>query len=440
MPTLPAHHLSRTRALDLRGRGSIVRASRACGRRLSPSGLVLASVVLSASLITTTSTVCTGCSSDPEAAVEGAVVSLPDPCGDRSGLQPGAPWPMFGGCPTHVARSPYLGPQNPKVRWKFQTGGDTATSPVVAADGTVYVNTSTGYLLALTRDGSEEWKSRIADPTPPHSGQWTHSTPAIGMDGTVYVGSRDSHLYAIAPDGRQRWAFDTAGAVFSSPVIAADGTVYVGSTDEHLYAVTPDGQQRWAFGTDSGIVSSPAIGAGGIVYVASSHGYLYAITAGGKQQWRFPLGDVGWVFASPSVGMDGTVYVGSGEGCVYAIWPTGKLKWAFEVDDAHLAFVAIATDSTAYAAAGRLYAISSGGQQKWKQDFSVVRPFALDADDTLYVVGEESGLLRAIAADGQQKWELPISNSTQISPAIGADGTLYIGPGYDDGSVYAIDP
>ena len=63
------------------------------------------------------------------------------------------------------------------------------------------------------------------------------SSPVLGADGTVYVGSDDGYLYAIDTAGSQRWRFKTNDWVLSSPVLGADGTVYVGSNDGYLYAI-----------------------------------------------------------------------------------------------------------------------------------------------------------------------------------------------------------
>ena len=62
------------------------------------------------------------------------------------------------------------------------------------------------------------------------------SSPAIAADGTVYVGSDDGTVWAIGLNGDVRWTYKTGGTVFSSPAIAPDGTVYVGSADGRLYA------------------------------------------------------------------------------------------------------------------------------------------------------------------------------------------------------------
>ena len=45
------------------------------------------------------------------------------------------------------------------------------------------------------------------------TGRGIFSTPVLGADGTVYVGSGDTYFYAIAPDGRLRWRLKTGGII-----------------------------------------------------------------------------------------------------------------------------------------------------------------------------------------------------------------------------------
>ena len=78
----------------------------------------------------------------------------------------------------------------------------------------------------VAQSGSLRWKFKTND--------WVSSSPLVGADGTVYVGSWDGNLYAIDTAGSQRWNFTTNVAVQSSPVVGADGTVYVGSRDGNL--------------------------------------------------------------------------------------------------------------------------------------------------------------------------------------------------------------
>jgi glucose dehydrogenase len=122
------------------------------------------------------------------------------------------------------------------------------------------------------KPGTLKWKYEIGD--------WTESSPAIGADGTIYVGSIDHYLYAINLDKTLKWRYKTGDLVDSSPTIGKDGTIYAGSSDYYLYAINPyDGNLKWKYETGGWVDSSPAIGADGTIYVGSEDGYLYAINS-----------------------------------------------------------------------------------------------------------------------------------------------------------------
>ncbi|HEY4917739.1 MAG TPA: PQQ-binding-like beta-propeller repeat protein, partial [Solirubrobacteraceae bacterium] len=78
-------------------------------------------------------------------------------------------------------------------------------------------------VYAVLPDGRLRWKVQTAAPVA--------SSPAIAADGTVYVGSDDGSVWSIGAGGDVRWTYKTGGTVFSSPAVGSDGTVYVGSAD-----------------------------------------------------------------------------------------------------------------------------------------------------------------------------------------------------------------
>jgi outer membrane protein assembly factor BamB len=298
-------------------------------------------------------------------------------------------WPMFGQNLQRTGRSPYSGPEVPKLKWGFTTGYDVYSSPAIGTDGTIYVGSEDGRLYAINPNGSQKWSFTTGDRV--------YSSPAIGANGTIYVGSTNGKLYAINPDGSQNWSFTTGGAVLSSPAIGANGTIYVGSTSGKLYAMNPDGSHSWNFTIGARIFSSPAIGADGTIYVGADDWKLYAIKPDGSQKWSFTTGS--WVESSPAIGADGTIYVGSYDNKLYAINPNGSQKWSFTTGD-------------------------------WVESSP-----AIGADGTIYV-GSEDDKLYAINPNGSQKWRFTTGGWVYSSPAIGADGTIYVGS-YDN-KLYAI--
>ena len=87
-----------------------------------------------------------------------------------------------------------------------------------------------------------------------------------------------------------------------------------------------------------------------------------------------------------------------------------------------------------------LYAIKPNGGLKWKfkvgDSFLLDHPPAIGSDGTVYV-GSGNGYLYAIKPDGTLKWKYKTEEGIDVSsPAIGSDGTIYAGSLY----LYAIKP
>ena len=86
-----------------------------------------------------------------------------------------------------------------------------------------------------------------------------------------------------------------------------------------------------------------------------------------------------------------------------------------------------------------LYAINPDGSFKWKYDTGgdVKSSPAIGSDGTIYV-GSDSDKLYAIHPDGSLKWNYTTEGNVHSSPALGADGTIYVGS--KDDHLYAINP
>jgi outer membrane protein assembly factor BamB len=231
------------------------------------------------------------------------------------------------------------GPNYPPALVVFKLAvGPIASSPVIGADGTIYVGTTDGKLVAVAGDGSAILWSATTNDT-------VGSSPAIGQDGTIYVGSSDGKLYALASDGTSRWALDLGSPIHGSPAVGGEGTVYIGSSDGKLHAVSAAGSERWAYATGGAIAGTPAVYAGS-VYVGSEDRKLHAVsTLSGTARWTYDtLGAVG----TPVIGPDGTVYVGSTDARLYAIKSTGTLFYAVNVKGAVKSAPAIGAGPSLY--------------------------------------------------------------------------------------------
>ena len=85
------------------------------------------------------------------------------------------------------------------------------------------------------------------------------------------------------------------------------------------------------------------------------------------------------------------------------------------------------------------YVGSQTGSLKWKfkTENLIESSPAIGADGTVYV-GSDDHCLYALNPNGRLKWKFKTGNDIHSSPAIGADGAVYVGS--VDGYLYALNP
>jgi sugar lactone lactonase YvrE len=404
----------------------------------------------------------------PEQVCYPSGVCAPDrggPCGEMSGLQTGAPWPMHGYCPTQQRRSPFVGPtEEPYVAWSLDLDGDLrgAEPLVVAVDGTVYVATVNDLyrdvnsrLYAISADGRESWRQ---------AAQGEIRGIALGADDTIYTNCQyvGCLLRAFRPDGADIGSFGTilGTHTISQPPLCVGETIYVAEFHDEvadgrvwrsgaLHAMRPDGVEDWLLALPGAVVPQMAIGLDGTIYqgitgddeAGTYRGTLFAIAPDGGVRWRFPTES--WQLgAGPAIGADGTVYVGSGS-TVYAVRPEGTSGWTFRLNG--LADnLAIGPDGTVYVAAQDhlLYAIRPDGELRWTVEFpgDVDAP-TVDAAGTIYAgwgtsTWSLSKAVWAIRADGTKLYEIPTGEWAAENIVIGGPGVLYFV--LDDGTLVQV--
>ncbi len=106
--------------------------------------------------------------------------------------------------------------------------------------------------------------------------------------------------------------------------------------------------------------------------------------------------------------------------------------------------LAMGLDGTLVAVFDRegLTAFTAGGQKKWYFHIgkNTETTPAISADGTVYV-GSDDGNLYAIAPDGLQKWMYETNGgSIRSSVAVGKDGTVYVAPGSGGSTICAVTP
>jgi len=345
-----------------------------------------------------------------------------------------SPWPMYGHDAFHTGRSIYTTKNNTgQELWRLESG---RSPPVIADDGTIYVGPP---LNAIFPNGTMKWK---------YSGVKIYTAPVLDDNGTIYFGTAYDYpdrFYAVNPNGTTKWyvPFDhTEG----SPVLASDGTIVAPECNAHkIVALFPtNGTRKWEFQTNHVIYSSPAIGFDGTIYCGCHDGNIYALYPNGTLRWSFHTN--GWVHGSPSIGIDGTVYCGSDDGYLYALNPAnGSMIWCLQIGSSY-ASPTIDLDGTLYIGVWekKFYAINPNGIIIWSFDTSPGKVWgstaALSDDGTLYFGTcdlEWSGGVEIIALwiNGTVKWRRPL-DTIFSSPAIGRNGTIYIGSRKSTGGYY----
>jgi outer membrane protein assembly factor BamB len=173
-------------------------------------------------------------------------------------------------------------------KWKYLTGGSSSFSLAIGSDGTVYTGEAQNF-YALKPDGSLKWTIRITE----NDSIYTNIESVIDEDGTIYVTTGNGYVLALNPDGTLKWKTRINMNIRSCPAIGADGTIYVSAnilgmdrggayswaSDGSLYALNPDGTLKWEYTLDTYVhfVSSPVIGDDGVIYIGASNGFVYAV-------------------------------------------------------------------------------------------------------------------------------------------------------------------
>lgn len=314
--------------------------------------------------------------------------------------------------------------------WEYDTGGEVspAESPVVGPDSTLYVishDFNDGKLQAV-KDGKKLWDCDLKSPISP---------PCVGPDGTVYVGTYGGDLIALK-DGREMWRTRAGSDMSSSPLVDKDGTVYVrafnrdkrGSMCESLVCAYRDGEKQWDFRT-ADVAGTMKMGRDGTIYIDGAADELFkmklmALKNGGVS-WEYPISaTAGLEF---SIGDDNTIYLGTegpGGGGVHVI-RDGKKLWQCDSTGGVTDAPTLGPDGTIYVSGEdhKIHAIKEG-RHLWDFPCKALDSPRCGPDGTVYV-GEYGGLVRAVK-DGMEVWQYPMGGGFLTAPVIAADGTVLV--------------
>ncbi|HNO14756.1 MAG TPA: PQQ-binding-like beta-propeller repeat protein, partial [Actinomycetota bacterium] len=382
----------------------------------------------------------------------------------ESRTEPGAPWPTMRHDLRNTGASDLRGLDPGTKPWSFQTGKGIFSTPVIAADGTIYVGSADHNLYGLSEEGEEVWRFE--------TGEIIDTAPALLDDDTLIIGSGDENMYKVSTDpaipSHQRvvWTFKPTlptveGQLVNwwegSPNVGPDGVIYQGNTGGGAYAVNPDGTEKWAYQAQNSVWTVPSMDDSGTTYWGSVDLRLFALNADGTQKWQRTT--LGYVTSSPALGPDGTIYAGSFDGSMYALDSAdGSVKWKLQTGDHIYSSPALVEKDGVLeqiiigSTDGLLYSVNPDGDVLWTYDTGapirsspVVGQAPVEGGAPIVYAGAANGHVVAVNVnDGSRRWTynttateptLATRNQLNSSPALGTKG-VYIGS--QDGMVWFV--
>jgi outer membrane protein assembly factor BamB len=388
-------------------------------------------------------------------------------------FEAGSPWPKFRGNARQDGRSDVI-PAEGGASWDFRTAKGIFSSPVVSADGTIYVGSADRTFYALDAGGDVKWSvgageiidssallddrgrvyfgagdgklraldARTGEPvwtfeaeSPEETGgfiNWFEGNVAMGPSGTLYVPNDNFRFYAIDRDlGSARWSFPMPDQTWSSPAIdTRTETLYVGNNNllpflgANTFAIDESGISQWSTRSLGTIAASPMLTHDDKLVVGGFDGYVRAYDLSGQLLWERGTRD--HVYASPAELPDGTIVQPSCDGTIYGLDPTdGAVRWAFDTREPVRSSPAIDGLGNIYVGSGegRLFVLGPDGTLRW-----AIRLIDEPRDD----LNSSPALGRTaiyIAGESGQVFSVPYDYC--LGPQGEGDERCYLGPDED---------
>jgi outer membrane protein assembly factor BamB len=208
---------------------------------------------------------------------------------------------LYLGGEDHYVRAVPLDAERGENAWagspeRGRTGRAINAPLALTKDSLLLVASQDDHLHAFGLDGQQRWATALP-------GQVLGS-PVVDAQGTIYVGIRQNQrdqaacgmLWAI--DGATRkpkWSYATAAPIESSPVIGDDGILYFGDNAGLVHAVALGGKLVWKAELEAPVRSAGTIIAAGLVAFGLDNGSLavlkcssQGVCAQGWPKWSGP--------------------------------------------------------------------------------------------------------------------------------------------------------
>jgi outer membrane protein assembly factor BamB len=220
------------------------------------------------------------------------------------------------------------------------------SSPVIGADGTVYIASQAGSIVALDGfSGAVKWTARVRVTDTANPVQiWL--SPALSAT-SLFVGSDDGTFRAYdQATGAVQWTYvfnatlSPAAVLRSSPVLTPEGAIILGCNDFSINALDQrSGRLLWRTPTGGAVYPYAAFSATGTIYIGSSDGVFRALFPNGVVRWTVNIGSEVQAPAAVGPPPGGYIYFGDQSGRVHALEPVrGDTIWTYETRGAIVRF------------------------------------------------------------------------------------------------------
>ena len=171
---------------------------------------------------------------------------------------------------------------------------------------------------------------------------------------------------------------------------------------------------------------------------------IYAINSQGNKKWFYEAPDIGMTYTWPAIGSNGLVYFMSKNGLI-AVDDFGRFKWKFNLDYMFtVTSPVVGGHGIVYMATfykqgddydNALFAIDESGQELWRKSFGYdthlreISSPAIGLDGTIYVGNRN--ILYALNSDGSEKWSLELRELYRLAeslttPIVSNDGIIFV--------------
>lgn len=366
-----------------------------------------------------------------------------------------SPWPFIRGDMQATGRSKYVGPSTNNVIWRKDMPLGIFYGPVIGYNDILYTGTSSVYsgginfFYAIDKEGQNLWTFET------ESYFANNIVPIIASDSTIYFGSRNRSIYALKPNGELKWQIKNIvwGWVHGYMTIAKNGDLYVPSGDT-LVIIDPGGivkEKRTIEGLKgrSFIFST---GGDTIFYFTgggdiTEPGSLNAEKLDGELIWSYNFATHN--LGAPMVDNLNKIYVFGTDSTaannffLYSINPDGTMNWRYKINyyeyysaptmdkDGNVIF-STRTNSNMK---NIIVSLDYYGNENWIsqlpgnfEESLIDHGLVCDAEGKIYCGSTFAGYFYCLNSDGEILWTLDLEDyDYDTSPAIGSDGTLYIG-------------